>query len=136
MCALIWSNEFLVNKIFCTNRSPDFDDEDNLIELNEDEPFEGKQANAPDQSGQLSQDRKRTSRIKVFGSTIAEEKADDSFDESFNLDDENVLDDDEDNSDLDSEDEIELMNLTNDKDMKMPKPQQIGAGDVESDDDF
>ena len=116
---------------------PDFDEE-NLIELNEDEPNEGKQAKA--QNGiapnQANQDRKRTSRIKVFGSTIAEEKADDSFDESFNLDDENVLDDDEDNSDLDSEDEIELMNLTNDNETKLTKQPQIGVGDVESDDDF
>ena len=72
----------------------------------------------------------------MFGSTIAEERADDSFDESFNLDDENVLDDDDDNSDLDSEDEIELMNLTKDKEVKITKQQQIGAGDVESDDDF
>lgn len=104
-----------------------------------DEPNEGKQAKTG-QSGtnQSNQDRKRTSRIKVFGSAIAEEKADDSFDESFNLDDDNVLDDDEDNSDLDSEDEIELMNLTNDKEVKMTKQQQQigGAGDVESDDDF
>lgn len=124
-----------ISKVKTLNHSPDFDDEDNLIELNDDE-LDGKPPKAPDQSAQLSQDRKRTSRIKVFGSTIAEEKADDSFDESFNLDDENVLDDDEENSDLDSEDEIELMNLTNDKEVKMPKQQQTGAGDLESDDDF
>lgn len=113
-------------------------DEDNLIELNEDETNgQAKEQNGVSQSNQASQDRKRTSRIKVFGSTIAEERADDSFDESFNLDDENVLDDDEDNSDLDSEDEIELMNLTNDKEIRLTKPQQIGTGgDVESDDDF
>lgn len=60
---------------------------------------------------------------------MADDK-EDSFDESFNLDDENVPDDDE-NSDLDSEDEIELMNLTTDKnDLKK------SAGDLDSDNDF
>ncbi|KAK4337183.1 hypothetical protein RND71_044009 [Anisodus tanguticus] len=61
-----------------------------------------------------SLDRKQTSKIRVFGTTLPEDK-DDSLDESFNLDD-IIQDNDEENSDLDSEDELELMNLTNEED--------------------
>ena len=83
-----------------------------------------------------SQERKRTS-IKVFGSTLAANK-DDSFDESFNLDDDENVVDDENNSDLfDSEDEIELMNLTNNKtnDHTSSSKKPL-ANDLDSDNDF
>lgn len=112
----------------------DFDEEDNFIELNEsDENENAKDANGQ-ASNQLNADRKRTSRIKVFGSTISEEK-DDSFDESFNLDD-NVQDDDEDNSDLDSDDELELMNLTTDKNEVGNEKKPKISSNADSDDDF
>ena len=109
----------------------DFDDDDNLLELNEsDETNANKQKDAAS-NDQSNQDRKRTSRIKVFGSTTADEK-DDSFDDSFNLEDNEIVqDDDDDNSDLDSEDELELMNLTNEKnDAKKP------IANNDSDNDF
>lgn len=51
-----------------------------------------------------------SAKVKVFGSLLDGDKDDESLDDSFNLD-ENVRDEDE-NSELDSEDELELMNLT------------------------
>ena len=51
-----------------------------------------------------------SAKVKVFGSLLDGDKDDESLDDSFNLN-ENVRDEDE-NSELDSEDELELMNLT------------------------